>query len=143
MRRAPRAHANAATRGFALLEVLVAFVIAALALGGLLAAALEGLGATATAGAYEEAVARARSHLAAIGRSGPLLAGTQRGDDGGGFAWQSRIALLASTQPAGADGGPLLGLYAVSVTIAWHAGRRERAVTLQTERVAPAPPSTP
>ena len=143
MRCAPRARADAATRGFALLEVLVAFVIAALALGGLLAAALEGLGATATAGAYEEAVARARSHLAAIGRSGPLLAGTQQGDDGGGFAWQSRIGLLASAPSADASAGPPLGIYAVSVTIGWRAGRHERAVTLQTERVAPALAPTP
>ncbi len=143
MRHVPRPDVHSATRGFALLEVLVAFVIAAVALGGLLAAALEGLGATATAGAYEEAVARARSHLAAIGRSGPLLAGTQQGDDGGGFAWQSRIALLASAPSADASAGPPVGLYAVSVIIGWRAGRHERAVTLQTERVAPAPAPTP
>ncbi len=143
MRHTPSADSIADVRGFVLLEVLVAFVIAALALGGLLAAAMAGAGATAAAGAYEEAIARARSHLAAIGRSGPLLAGTQRGDDGGGFVWQTRIAPLASSSAVGAGGGPALGLYAVSVTIAWHAGRRDRAVTLGTERVALAPAATP
>ena len=126
-------------RGFALLEVLVAFVIAALALGGLVTAATGGLGATATAGQYEEAVARARSHLAAIGRAGPLLPGAQSGDDGGGFAWRSRVALRAAV-PLGTavPNAPRLGLYAVSVAVSWHTARGARSVTLQTERVAAA-----
>lgn len=130
-------------RGFALLEVLVAFMIAALALGGLVSAALQGLRATASAGHVEEALARARSHLAGIA---PLLPGTAAGDDGGGYSWRTRVSLLATTPLGGGaatEGGALLGLYAVSVTVSWQAGRRERSVSLASERVAPAPPASP
>lgn len=130
-------HTRRRERGFALLEVLVAFVIAALALGGLLTAALDGLRATATAGQYEEALARARSHLAALGRGGPLLAGTQSGDDGGGFAWKSRVALLAAAPLGGGTAAPRIGLYAIGVAISWSEAGRKRAVTLQSERLAP------
>lgn len=132
-------------RGFALLEVLVAFVIAALALGGLLVAATDGLRASVIAGQYEEALARARSHLAAIGRAGPLVAGVQSGDDGGGFAWRSRVALLAALPVAGtgSSSGLRPALYAVGVVISWHRGGHARQVALQTERLGTAPPPAP
>jgi len=54
-----------AERGFTLLEVLIAFAIAALALALLFRAASDGMLSVRTAGRYEEAVVRARSHLAA------------------------------------------------------------------------------
>ena len=129
--------------GFALLGVLVAFVIAALALGVLFQAALDGLRAVQEAGQYEVALSRAHSHLAAIGRGGPLIRGTRQGDDdgGGGFTWRSRIDLLAVVPVARGDAtamqtGPHVGLYAVGVAISWHAGRREREVVLRTQQVA-------
>ena len=117
-------------------------MIAALALGGLVSAAVQGLRATAAAGRVEEALARARSHLAGLA---PLRPGTQSGDDGGVYHWRSRVVLLGAIPPGGTagTGAAPLGLYAVSVTLSWPGGRQDHAVTLGTERVGPAPPPAP
>ncbi len=127
-------------RGFTLLEVMVAFVIASLALAVLLPGAFDGLRSARIAGRYEEAVARARSHLASLdSRVMRLTPGVQQGDDGNGFRWQSRVAPIATTIATTSDPNALPGaiatkatLYAVSVTVSW-AGH---GVRLDTERVA-------
>ncbi len=135
-------------RGFTLLEVLVAFVIAALALSALSEGAIGGLHAARVSGRYEEAVSRARSHLAAIGHGMPLAAGEQAGDDGGGFRWRTRIGMVASAPIArgGAavvEGGSRAVLYGVTVVIAWNDNGTERQVRLETRRVGSAPASAP
>src|SRR5438309_6763718 len=86
--------------GFTLLEVLVALAIAALALIAMFRAGGEGLVAVGTASRYEEALQRAQSHLAAVGRDAALLQGDSEGEDGGGFRWRLRIAPVASWQGA-------------------------------------------
>lgn len=90
---------RAGERGFTLLEVLVAFAIAALALTVLFRATGSGLGSARAASRYEEAVVRARSHLAAIGHDAALVAGDASGDDGGGFQWRLSVRPLASLAP--------------------------------------------
>src|SRR5260370_38054486 len=76
--------------GFTLLEVVVALAIAALAIVGLFQAASGGLLAVNTAGRVEEAVQRAQSHLAAVGRRAALIQGEFTGDDGGGDSLRVR-----------------------------------------------------
>lgn len=142
--RQERQHAG----GFALLEVLVAFVIAALALGVLTQGALVGLQAAHRAGRYESALSRTRSHLAAIGRGGGLKLGEQQGDDGGGFTWRTRVALLATAPIARGDAatvahGPHIALYAVAVAMAWRDGGHNRVLELHSERIGVAPPANP
>ena len=66
----PAEHSSLAG-GFTLLEVVVALAIAALALVGLFQAGSGGLFAVDTAARAEEAVQRAQSHLAAVGRDSP------------------------------------------------------------------------
>lgn len=112
--------------GFTLLEALIAFAILALALAALLQGTLSGLRATQLAARTEEALARARSRLAAL-EAAPVAAGDQRGEDGGGFAWRTRIV------PAESAGG--LTLYAVSVAIGWKEGGTPREVRLETQRL--------
>jgi general secretion pathway protein I len=127
-------------RGFTLLEVLVAFAIAALALIALYSAVLDGLRNTFVAGHMEQAIALARSRLAAVGSALPLTAGDRGGDDGRGFHWQVRIR-NAGMAPAGrTDAGqmsrvPQVTLYAVSVIVSW---TREgaRQVRLDTARAS-------
>jgi prepilin-type N-terminal cleavage/methylation domain-containing protein len=88
--------------GFTLLEVMIALVIAGLAAAALLNAAGSGLVATATASMYDQAIVRAKSHLAAATHGMKLAPGDWRGDDGGGFQWRLHVARLASAtvQPA-------------------------------------------
>ena len=73
----PAERAAAAT-GFTLLEVVVALAIAALALVGLFQAGSGGLFAVDTAARAEEAIQRAQSHLAAVGRDAALVQGGLR-----------------------------------------------------------------
>ena len=111
--------------GFTLLEVLAAFVIAALATVVLLNAGATGSAQNSVAAKTEEAVARAQSRLASLGVLTPLQEETLSGDDGGGYAWRLRVAPLRS------EGG--LTLYGVTLTESFG----NRAVTLTTERLAP------
>jgi general secretion pathway protein I len=136
--------------GFTLLEVLVALVIAALALGMLFSGAVTGLRSADLSRDYTEAVSRARSHIAAAGIGAPLVAGTQEGDDGNGFRWRLRVRPLSTitlTQQAGALGNAgaprRVALYAVSVVISWTKDGGRRQVELDTQRIGAAPPAKP
>lgn len=127
--------------GFTLLEVVVALAIAALAVVGLFQAASGGLLAVDTAGRIEEAVQRAQSHLAAVGRSAALLQGEFTDDDGGGYHWWLRVRPVATRQVAAADGNPTVTatatLFDVEVAISWPGRRAERSVVLKTMRLGP------
>ncbi len=127
------------TAGFTLLEVLIAFIIAALALAALMRAGMSGLSATRVATRYEEAVARARSHLSAAAHGATLAPGDNQGDDGGGFHWRVRVSPVATITPPPLSplrqSGPPITLYAVSVWIIWHDGGTSREVQLDTEQI--------
>jgi general secretion pathway protein I len=132
--------------GFTLIEVLVAFAIAAMALGLLFQAASSSGGATRQAGNYEEAVSRAKSHMAAVGRDSDIAPGEQGGDDGGGYRWRVKITPSAVAQPPqGAQPQAPQGaqppnsrlvLYDVEISVSWADGGRSRAVVLHSQRLA-------
>jgi prepilin-type N-terminal cleavage/methylation domain-containing protein len=135
---------TASSRGFTLLEVLVALTIAGLALAELFKSELGGLHATQTAARYEQAVAHARSRLALAIRANPLVPGAWRGDDGDGFGWRVHVTpiMTAVVQPAyrptsrmGANFG--VTLYAVTVWITWR-DKGSREVRLDTEQIGQA-----
>jgi general secretion pathway protein I len=101
-----------------------------------------GLVAVDAAARVEEAVQRAQSHLAALGRDAALLQGESEGDDGGGYRWRLRVTPLAAwpARPS-ASGAAGAGstLYDVEVTISWPAsGAARRSVVLRTRRIAAA-----
>jgi general secretion pathway protein I len=128
-----------------LLEVLVAFVIAALALGVMIEASLGGLRAAATAGRYQEALSLARSRLAAAG-VGSLAGREQSGDDGNGFHWMVRIRALGTVAlPRGPGNNPALKsqpqatLYGITVIETWQGNGRERQVRLDSARLGAGP----
>jgi general secretion pathway protein I len=134
----PRPADRAARRsGFTLLEVVVGLVIAGLALVGLFRAATGGLFAVDTAARAEEAVQRAQSRLAAVGRNAALTQGEFTGDDGSGYRWTLRVRPVATRQTPGQDGisSTTATLFDVEVAIAWPARAGERSVTLRTLRL--------
>ena len=150
--------------GFTLLEILVAFIIAAIGIAALVQGASGGLGGAQAAAHYQEAVSRAQSRLALLAAA-RLQPGEQRGDDGGGYSWRVFIQPGASTpapQPPAkspaAGGGAAnptsqtpptparaaqLVLYAVSVTIGWALDGGDRQVTLYSQRLGLSEPEGP
>ncbi len=123
-------------RGFTLLEVVVAFVIAALALGVMFKIATDSLHASAISARYEEAVVRAKSHLAMATEGGSLMPGDWSGDDGGGYRWELYVRPIsqATAEPNGGSHVPI-ALYDVSVSITWSEGGHTREVRLDTEQI--------
>ncbi len=133
-------------QGFTLIEVLVAFAIAVLALSLLFQGAMGGLRAASVSGRYEEALSRARSHLASIGAA--LTPADTQGDEGGGasdaggertYHWRVRITPIASAVRGGdvIGGAPAVRttLYEVQVAISWQEARRKRVIELDTKRL--------
>src|SRR5260370_13246662 len=126
--------------GFTLLEVVVAFAIAALALVGLFRAGSGGLFAVDTAARAEEAVQRAQSHLAAVGRDAALVEGELTGDDGGGYRWALRVSPPTSRQSLAPErvSSATPPLFHVQVAISWPGHEGARSVVLRTLRLGPA-----
>ena len=115
--------------GFTLIEVLVAFIIAGLALSVLVNVGIEGLRASSLSARYQEALARAQSHLAAaVDASQP---GDRQGDEGDGFHWHVRTVPIAHIAVASGQAT----LLAVSVAISWGPAPG-RSVQLDTEQLA-------
>jgi prepilin-type N-terminal cleavage/methylation domain-containing protein len=133
-------------RGFTLLEVMVAALIAAAVFAVLLPTGLTGIRTVRAAGAYETAMALARSHLAMLGRNPADESGDLHGKDGP-FDWRVRVAPEAAVDP-----GPgivnwflhrdeaRVTLYAVSVIVSWQSEGRRRELRLDTQRLGTAPP---
>ncbi len=122
-------------RGFTLLEVMVAFAIAALALTVLTQAASHGTLATSASVHMQEAISRAQSRLAAA-----TLAphpGEQSGDDGGGFTWRTDVQTVATGALRDHE-AVRSTLYHISVEIFWRLDGGQRQVRLDTMRLAPA-----
>jgi general secretion pathway protein I len=98
-----------------------------------------GLGASDAASRYEEAIARARTHLAATTHGMMLTPGDNQGDDGHGYHWRVRVVRVGATtiQQTGMARRPPVpvALYQVSVRISWGSGDTVRDVVLETDQV--------
>jgi general secretion pathway protein I len=124
--------------GFTLIEILVAFVIAVLALGALYRIASTGFAADSAATRYSRALLIAESTLDTVGTEEPLRPGrsTRRTDE----VFEEEVVvrlrpdLLRSEDTASAPYP-----YEISVGIAWRDGRRARSLSLSTVRLGPAP----
>ena len=132
-------------RGFSLLEVLVALVIAGIAFSVLVRVAAEGARSAAVASRYQDAVSRARSHLDRI--SADLSPGEQEGDDGGGYRWRVWTRASGSTgkqdlagQQVPGNDAVVVTLYATTVWITWRDGATDRAVRLDSARLLTSSP---
>ena len=128
----PRPEGRAAA-GFTLLEVLIAFAIAALAIGVMVEGVVGGLRAATTASQVQQAVALARSRLAAseaLVLAGPPPQPSQTGQDGM-FRWRVDLTPSASAAMPKPDGvpqafagrAPQATLYSIKVVVSWPAAR--------------------
>lgn len=129
-----------ACRGFSLLEVLVAFIILALALGVIMRIFSGGLGNIGTAEHYSRAVAIAESKLVAIGVESPLTEGESVGEEEHGYTWRTSV----QRYEAGAqllEGAVLqVDLYQVEVAVNWdHTATTPRTLRFVTLRAAARP----
>lgn len=146
--RHPCSRAN--TEGFTLLEVLIAGVIAALALGVVLRGASTGLFATHLAQREAVALSIAQSRLA-LAAATPVggEATAQSGRDGA-FAWRTRVTPVATTRPGsglldfvrhGNDAPATLA--AIEAEVFWTEDGRTRSLRLDTQRLGFAVPAAP
>ncbi len=123
-------------RGFSLLEVLVAFIILAMALGVLMRIFSGGLGNIGLAEHYSKAVTIAEMKLAAIGVEAPLAEGENAGEEQG-YAWRTSVRRYAQETSPVEPTALLLDLYEVEVTVNWDDPSAPRGLRLVTLRAAP------
>jgi general secretion pathway protein I len=128
-----------ACRGFSLLEVLVAFIILALALGVLMRIFSGGLGNIGAAEHYSRAVAIAESKLVAAGVESPLTEGENSGEEEPGYTWRTSVQRYQAGTPPIEATLPV-DLYQVEVSVTWDAtATKPRSLRFVTLRTAPRP----
>lgn len=123
------------SRGFTLLEVLVAFVILLLAFSVMMQIFATGSRGLVATDDINRAVALARADLAEVGVTEPLQTGTQHGELADGFQWERTI------DPFPTDEAELSArvrpLYRVTTRIVWRRNGADRQIALSTLRLAP------
>jgi general secretion pathway protein I len=115
--------------GFVLVEVLVAFAVAAALLGLGFELLSTNLGALRRTGAYEQALLLAESRLEELSTGAPPAEDAGETDDG--FAW--RIDAVRDPAAPSSAKGP--ALYQVRVTVSWQQGLTPRSVSLASLRL--------
>ncbi len=125
------------SRGFTLLEMLVAFTILVMAFSVVLRVFASGARGSARAERHVEAVVQARGLLARYGAERPLRRLDERGRLDSGADWS--VAVETAEPPADdLAAEPALVLYRLTATVRWEEpGQAPRQVRLQTLRAAP------
>ena len=135
-------------RGFSLLEVVVAFMLLAVAMGILLAILGGGLAQVRQAGQASEASLHAQSLLAEVGVLEPIRPGVSRGEfDEGRYRWTLAIEEVADPLPPvptleGLEPVESVGLqrpgepvfFLLQLDVDWGEGERARSLRLSTLR---------
>ena len=121
------------SRGFTLIEVLVAFLILAFSLGALLSLFSGSLRSVRLGEDYAHATALARAQLARIDADGIAGQGIDAGETEDGYRWQMEFKPLP--EPAARFGGGEFEALAVTVTVSWGA-LDNRSLLLSTVRLA-------
>ncbi len=121
-----------------LLEALVAFSIAALALAAMFQVFARGITAAALGEEYTQALAIAETRLALLALPGALERPAADGREHDKYRWRTSIRDYHGGQAAG--GAPRLPLKTVSVTVSWEHRGTGKSITLDTLKPAvPAP----
>ena len=127
------------TAGFTLLEVVVAFVILALALGVSFETFSTGLRGTLAAGDHAGAIVRAQSRLSEIGLTEPVQPGVLEGRFDGTYGWRQEVR-IADRHESTIGGRDAHVLYDVALTVYWGTGAQARSLVLNTSRVVSGSP---
>lgn len=122
--------------GFALVELLAAFAIAALVLAAFYGQTLAGLTASSRSARHAQGLAVAESRLGALDAVGAVVPGTVEGDEPGGFHWAVSVVPIAMPGPSARMVTAPMVLYDVAVTVGWSGGG---SVRLASRRTGPAP----
>lgn len=124
------------SKGFSLLEILVAFVILSLTLGVIMQIFSGGLRNVRHSDDYSRAIYLAESRLAALGVEQALREGGMSGELDRRFRWQ--VSVQPYREAVTSDESQMkVALYRASVTVAWDDGGHVRSVELSTLRLAP------
>jgi general secretion pathway protein I len=120
--------------GYTLIEVLVAFMILALALTVLMRIFSGGLRNVSVSSDYAVATLIAESRLAAAGIDMPLAPGEMSGTEGERFAWTVSVQDY-QPWPGYRSAAKGVDAYRVTVTVEWPHGDNTRRVGLSTIRL--------
>lgn len=122
--------------GFTLLELLVAFAVAAIALTSFYGVTLTSLVFVDITARQTRALAIARSRLAMLDPPNAPAAGLSEGDETGAYHWVLTVVPRQAASPGGVATARQVILYEARITVRFPGGRgRERSVTLDTRRV--------
>lgn len=122
------------SKGFSLLEVLVAFVVMGLVVGVILQLFGSSMRGVALSDEYSFAVQVAESRLAAVGNEVPVEEGSVSGEEqGSGYRWEvtmQPVELLEKQEEI-----PIPSqLYRVEVVVSWKTGEKPREFHLSSLR---------
>lgn len=129
------------SRGFSLLEVLVAFVILSLILGVLMQIFSGGLRNASRVDEYQQAMLLGQSKLASIGIEMPLKVSESNGEFDTIYRWHVSIRpyLVAPTQTSDQTGLPVpilpVSLLEVEIQVLWGGSNQPRSASLKTLRL--------
>lgn len=122
------------TKGFSLLEVLVAFTLLALVLGVVYEVFGRSAQAARLGDEYGRAVIIAQNLLAETQVWRPLPLGEERGQTADGYRWLRRVGAAGGAPAPGAH-----SLREVAVEVRWEGPAQDRMVALRTLRLVPEP----
>jgi general secretion pathway protein I len=131
-----------AAAGFTLIEVLVAFTIAALLIIPMTRLVSTGLGSFDRAQNYATATLWAQSLLANAGVQTPLTEGVQTGDLPQHMHWEMDVVPYHDDQTSPAPAGALIP-YAITLTISWPDRHTRNELRFNALRLVPPPPQSP
>jgi len=126
-----------ASRGFSLLEVLVAFTILAMLLGALFQVFSGGLHAARSGDRYTRATVIAQSALSALSVEYPPQEGVSSGTTDDGFDWRVSVGPYSDDLLSVAE-SPLQP-YLVNVQVFWEEGGDAHSVSLESMLLGPLP----
>ena len=126
------------SRGFTLVEILVALAVLGVVGGALLQLFHGSLRNVALSADYSRAALLARSKLAELEAREVFVGGEEQGRFDDHYYWYLRTADYAESAEAPPTPGPLAPV-AVSLSVGWHDGEAERWYTVQTLLLAHAP----